>query len=189
LAKVSGDLTLIPGENIISGIFGLFIGLVFFGILSVEKNDLLKNNTQKTTYILIGFLFLLGSLILYKSVYPLHLNCSSEYIYKKTIYSLLSTYSFVPFTDFMNLFIYTIQSILLFTPLGIVLNEMEHHIDLKKNIYLLVIPTIALITGAFSLKIINEHQIPLLLEVPVNVLGIFSGYFIWYGFRTGKQPL
>jgi glycopeptide antibiotics resistance protein len=189
LVKVSGNLTLIPVENIISGIFGLFIGLLFFEILSFENNNILKKNTQKIRYILIGFLLLLGSLILFKSVYPLHLNFSREYIYRKTLYSFLSTYSFVPFANFMNLFIYTLQSILLFTPLGIVLNEMERHIDLQKNIYLLVIPTIALVAIAFILKIINEHQIPLLLEVPVNVLGIFSGYFIWYGFRAGKQPL
>jgi Sec-independent protein secretion pathway component TatC len=181
--KASGPLSSIPQEHILAAITGVFLGIVFYEIISRTNLDDQKIKKIKRILVLSGILFLLGSLILYKSLYPLNLNFSSDYLHKKVLYTLSSTYSFVPFSGFVDLFVYSILNILLFIPLGIVLNETERHIDRKNNIFLLVVPSVLLITSSFILKLINNDQIPLLLEVPIYVLGVFSGYFIWYGFR------
>jgi glycopeptide antibiotics resistance protein len=183
LIKSSGNSGLIPPENIISGVFGVMIGIIIHELLSAKYIRDRSFWKQKSTFILFILFLFLGSLILYKSAYPLNFNFSQDYILKKSAYALLSTYSFIPFSGFMNLFVYTIQNILLFLPIGIILSEMERYSNLKKNIYFLVVPSILLIMISFTVKIVTENQIPLLLEIPIDVLGIFSGYFIWYGFQ------
>jgi TRAP-type C4-dicarboxylate transport system permease small subunit len=179
----SGDIGLIPPENIISGFFGVMIGIIVHEILSAKNITHRSFWRQKSTSVLFILFLFMGSLILYKSAYPLNFNISQEYLTKKAAYSLLSTYSFIPFSGFMNLFVYTIQNILLFLPIGFILSEMEPHRNLNKSIYHLVVPSILLIMASFGIKIVSENQIPLLLEIPIDVLGIFSGYFLWYGFQ------
>jgi len=187
IIKISGDISSIAQENYIAAMTGILLGIVFHRIIS--KDVINDHNLHKNTVklLLFGFLFLLGLLILYKSLYPFNFNFSREYLQKKVFYTLFSIHSFVPFSGFVDLLVYTIQNILLFIPLGIILNEIERHFDRSINICIFIITSVMLITAAIILKVINDNQNPLLLEVPINVLGIFSGYFLWYGFRKEKK--
>jgi hypothetical protein len=160
-----------------------------YEIIPGELAGISNSQRLQKIYILSGLLLFFGSLILYKSAYPLKFNVSQDYILNKSVFSLLSTYSFVPFSGFLKLFVYTIQNILLFIPIGIILSEFERYIDFKKNIYILVILSTVIIITSFIIKIMNEYQIPFLFEVPTNVFGIFLGYFIWYGFRRGNKTI
>ena len=183
IIKITGEISSLNQENIIAIFIGVFIGTIFHEILTGTFSINKKIPSGINTYMLAGILLLMGSIIIFKSAYPLTLNFSIDYMLNKSIYSLLSTFSFVPFSKFMNLFIYSLHNILLFIPIGIILNEIEYNTRSKKNIYTLMIPSIFIIVVSFIVKIINENQIPILLEVPINVLGIFSGYLLWYGFR------
>jgi glycopeptide antibiotics resistance protein len=185
IIKTSGQIFSIPPENIAASIIGILLGISFYEIISQKNID--NRKLKKRIFVLTGFIFLLGLLILYKSLFPFKFNFSGDYLQKKLVYSLLSTHSFVPFSGFVDLCVYTIQNILLYVPLGIILNEIERDFNKKSNIGVIIIPSVILITASFILKVINDNQTPLLLEVPINVLGVFSGYFLWYGFRKEKQ--
>ena len=185
--KHDGNTSSIALVNIIFGVFGILIGIAFSEILRLDRLNMNNTDRRRTTIILTGIFIFLGSIILYKFAYPFTFNLSKSYIFDKVLFSLLSMYSFIPFSGFQKLFIYSLQNILLFVPVGIIISELELYLDTKKKMLILVTSSILLILISFTIQILNLNQTPFVYEVPTNVLGIFIGYFIWYGFRRGSN--
>jgi glycopeptide antibiotics resistance protein len=188
LIKYISHTTSVPQVNIFFGIFGLLIGIAFSEVLLIDRYTLNKTGNRQIVIILSGIYIFLGFIILYKSAYPFDFNLSRSYLFDKTLFSLLSMYSFIPFSGFQKLFIYSAQNILLFIPVGIILCELELYLSKKGKIFLLVMSSILFILIPFAIQILNQNLTPFLYEIPTNVFGIFTGYFIWYGFRRGAQP-
>jgi glycopeptide antibiotics resistance protein len=184
LIKYFGHSTSTPFENILFGIFGILIGMAFSEVFGKGPKPESNSEKRKIVNILTVIYGLLGFIILYKSTYPFKFNFSKSYIFDKTLFSLLSTYSFIPFTGLLKLFIYSAQNILLFLPIGIVIWELETYLNDKKKIVLLVTSLILIIIISFTIQILNQNLTPFLYEIPTNILGIFTGYFIWHGFQS-----
>jgi len=187
LIKYIGHSTSTPLQNFFFGMFGILIGMAFSRVFENDHEPADKSEKRNIVNILTVIYGFLGFIILYKSAYPFKFNFSKSYIFDKTLFSLLSTYSFIPFNGLLKLFIYSAQNILLFLPIGIVLWELETYLDDKKKIVLLVTSSILFILIPFTIQILNQNLTPFLYEIPTKILGIFTGYFIWYGFRSKDQ--
>jgi hypothetical protein len=183
LIKYILNITDLPHVNIFFGTFGILMGIAFSEVLGKDLVKMNKSEKRQIINILTGIYLFLGAIILYKSAYPFEFNFSRPYLFNKTLFSLISTYSFIPFTGFKKLFLYSAENILLFLPIGIVLCEIETYINHRKKTILLVLSTILLIFIPFIIQILNQNLTPFLYKVLTNVLGIFTGYFIWFGFR------
>jgi len=189
LMKYIGGITATPLDNLFFGIFGILIGIAFSEVLRNKYEVMEKSGNQRSVNILILIYGLLGLIVLYKSAYPFKFNFSKSYIFDKMVFSLLSTYSFIPFNGLLKLFIYSAQNILLFLPIGIVLCEIETYLNMKKKIFLLLTFFLFFILLPFGIQILNQNLTPFLYEILTNILGIFTGYFIWHGFRRVDQSL
>ena len=185
--KHDGNISSIALVNIIFGVFGILIGIAFSEILRLDRLKMNNTDRRRTTIIITGIFIFLGSIILYKFAYPFTFNLSKSYILDKVLFSFLSMYSFIPFSGFLKLFIYSLQNILLFVPVGIIISELELYLDTKKKIFILVTSSVLLILTSFAIQLLNLNQTPFVYEVATNVLGIFTGYFAWYGFRRGSN--
>lgn len=173
----------IPLIQIIYGIIGILIGIAISDV--IKKNGLQKNHMSlnHNIYIISGIFFIIGSLILYKFAYPFDFNLDKNYVLGKLIFSLLSVHSFIPFNGFQKLLIFSLQSVALFLPIGMIVQELDLYLRIQNRRSLLFVISSIFILLIFLLQIINLHQIPFLFEVPTSLFGIFLGYFIWYGFR------
>lgn len=176
-----------PVVNIIFGIVGIIIGIAFSTVLITDRKMITGSENRQVLMILTGIFIFFTFIIFYKSAYPFELNYTWSYLFDKLLFSFFSVYSFIPFNGFDKLFLYSIQNILLFLPVGILLCEMESYINQKKKISRLIIFVILLILIPFIIKILNQNLIPFLYEIPTNLLGLFMGYFIWFGFTRESQ--
>jgi len=170
-------------ENMVVASFGIIVGILFSEVSLENRLTSSKTVNRRIIYVLIGIYVIVGSMILYKSAYPFNFNFSLSYIFDKTLFSLLSKYSFIPFFGFRKLFIYSVQNILLYLPIGIILCELIPKINHTKKVLLIVISCIILIMIPFGIKILNKNLTPFIYEIPTNVLGIVVGYFIWFELR------
>ena len=98
--KHDGNTSSIALVNIIFGVFGILIGIAFSEILRLDRLNMNNTDRRRTTIILTGIFIFLGSIILYKFAYPFTFNLSKSYIFDKVLFSLLSMYSFIPFSGF-----------------------------------------------------------------------------------------
>lgn len=187
LIKYVGNLTSTPFAMIFLALFGILVGIVFSDVSGENRLTGSQLVHRRKKIILTGIYLLMGLIIVYKSAYPFNFNFSFSYIYDKTLYSLLSTYSYIPHPGFRRILPYLLQNILLYLPLGVILYELELKINEGSKVKLAVLSSIMLIVIPFLIKISNQNVTPFLFEIPANVFGIFLGYVIWFGVGRQRQ--
>lgn len=175
-----------PDIHIIFGISGVLIGIAISEILKTDKDNLSIKDRRQTIMILFGIFLFLESLIFYKFAYPFEFSLEKSYVFDQLVFLFLSVYSFIPFAGFEKLLIFSLQSIILFIPIGIVVQEIELYLRFKNNSTVILSLSFFLVILPIILQILNQHQTAFLYELPTNTIGLFMGYFLWYGFRKNN---
>ena len=180
-----------PLTNLWIAIWGIVTGLIadslignrFFGRIIKQREIYFS-----LLAVLLLFFFLL---IVLKFAYPFHLNFEKSILFDKALFFLLSTYSFIPFTGFYKLLIYSLQNIILFFPIGILIREFKSERQPQRMDLTLITASLILIFSPVVIQLFNPFQLPFMYQIPTNALGLFLGYTIWYGLsgadRTGDK--
>jgi glycopeptide antibiotics resistance protein len=172
-----------PPTQLIIGISGILIGMVISEIMGNDRSKLSTKIRIRLSAILAFLSFLYLILIIYKFSYPFHISFNVDTIFDKLAFFLFSFNSILPFTGIHKLFIYSLQNILLFFPMGMFLQELDYYLDESKTSNLILYLAIFLTIFPVIIQLINHHQIPFLFEIPTNVLGIAFGYSAWISLR------
>ena len=174
-------------QTIIFGITGILIGIALSGIMGKDKAQISITIRQRSLYILFILVLLFAVLVFYKFSYPFELSFRSPDIIEKSAFLLFSAYSIIPFTGIQKLLIYSLQNILLFIPMGVLLQELEYYMTSPKKGTLIIFLAIFLIVFPLILQIFNYNQAPFLYEILMNALGLSLGYSTWFSLR-GNTP-
>lgn len=178
---------IISAQTIIFGITGILIGIAISEILGKDKSQIPNTIRQRFFYILIILVLSFTVLVFYKFSYPFKLSFKRPDIIEKSAFFLFSYYSIIPFTGIQKLLIYSLQNILLFIPMGVLLQELEYYMTSPKKGTLILFLAIFLIVFPLIIQIFNYNQTPFLYEIPTNALGISLGYSAWFSLR-GNIP-
>ena len=171
---------------LIFGISGILIGIAGSEILLIDVHQLNKKQRRFILSVLTCIFLFIISLIFYKFAYPFVFRLDKSSIIDQLVFLFSSVYSFIPFAGIEKLLILSLQNIILFIPIGIILQEIEIYSRLKNKSAITLTISLILIMLPIILQVINQHQLAFLYELPTNTIGLFTGYFLWYGFRRNN---
>jgi len=177
----------ITTADIWTGMAGILMGLIvsviignrFYGRVIVKKGLYFG--------ILTTLLLFFSLLIVLKFAYPFQLNFDKPVLADKSIFFLLSTYSFIPFTSMLKLFIYSLQHIILYIPVGILIMEFDTGQSSRRIDFILIFSSVLLIIIPVIIQFFNPYQIPFMYQIPTNTLGLFIGYSMWDGLSSADR--
>ena len=170
--------------NAIYGIIGIIIGIAISEIWTKDSSAVCEIERRRIILVLAGIFVYFSSLILYKFSYPFTFDLQPAHIIDKSVFFILSIYSFIPFYGLKKLIIFSLQNIILFIPIGIIIHELESYLLLHvKRSVIIALSSISIILPLI-LQFININQIPFLYQLPTNILGIFLGYILWKDLRN-----
>jgi VanZ family protein len=170
--------------NVIYGIIGIIIGIAISEIWEKDCFAVRESERRRIIFILASIYAFFSSLILYKFSYPFTFDLQPAHIIDKSVFFLLSVYSFIPFYGLEKLIIFSLQNIILFIPIGIIIHELESYLLPQIKRLIIIILSLISIILPLIVQFININQIPFLYELPTDILGILSGYILWKGLRN-----
>ena len=169
--------------NLLYAILGILTGIAMTEIIRKQTGIKDEKVRKRAIYTITGIVVYLCSLIVYKYAYPFNLEKDIVLIHEKIRFFFFSIYSFIPFNGILKLFIYSVQNMLLFIPIGMMLMELELYMKGKYRNLILFASASFLVILPIGLQLVNSEQTPFLYEIPTNTIGLFGGYFAWYIFR------
>jgi len=177
----------ITTADIWTGMTGILMGLTVSVIIGNRFYG--RVIAKKGLYfgILTTLLLFFSLLIVVKFAYPFKLSFEKSVFVDKSIFFLLSTYSFIPFTGMFKLFIYSLQNIILYIPVGILIMEFDTGQSSRRIDLFLIFSSVFLIIIPVIIQFFNPYQIPFMYQIPTNTLGLFIGYSIWYGLSSADR--
>jgi len=177
----------ITNADILIAMSGIMIGLSASVIIG---NRFYGRVLEKKAWYfgILAILFLFFSLlIISKFAYPFQLNFENPVLVDKSIFFLLSTYSFIPFTGMLKLLIFSLENISLYIPIGILIMEFDSGQSSPPTERLLIFTSVLLIIFPVIIQFFNPFQIPFMYQIPTNALGLFLGYALWYGLSSSDR--
>jgi hypothetical protein len=174
----------ITASDIWTGITGILMGLTVSVIIGNRFYGRVIANKGQYFGILTTMLLFFSLLIFIKFAYPFQLIFEKSLFVDKSIFFLLSTYSFIPFTGMLKLFTYSLQNIILYIPVGILIMEFDMGQSSRCFDLFLIFGSVLLIIIPVIIQFFNPYQIPFMYQIPTNALGLFIGYSMWYGLSS-----
>ena len=176
-----GDAIL--AADFVFGFIGILMGLAISEIIGNRLYGGIIISRTHYLQVLSVLLLFFTLLIFYKFAYPFQLNYEAARVVDKSIFFLLSTYSFIPFIGILKLVIYSLQNIILFFPIGILIMEIDTGMRSPHKGVFLILLSAALVLCPVLIQFFNNYQTPFMYQIPTNALGLFLGNTLWYGLK------